>query len=131
MYATCCLGIGRDPLCVGFSFEQAGVLPMTRSAEFNTSASWRAAFREEWLRLAEGRADLRELDDWAIELYPTHWRRHPAEVAGEEWHGSTAAVQARRASKGQPRMQTFPQWVASRVCGIRSTTYGARDAQVR
>ena len=101
------------------------------SAEFKTSAAWRAAFRDEWLRLAEGRADLRELEDWAIELYPTHWRRHPAEVAGEEWHGSTAAVQARRAAKRQPRMQTFPQWLASRVCFIRSTTYGAHDAQVR
>jgi hypothetical protein len=85
------LGIGRDPipLCVEISFEQAGVLPMTPSAVFKTSIAWRAAFREEWFRLTEGRADLGDLEDWAIELYPTHWRRHPVEVAREEWHGST------------------------------------------
>lgn len=62
---------------------------MTPSAEFKTSIAWRAAFREEWFRLTEGRADLGDLEDWAIELYPTHWRRHPVEVAREEWHGST------------------------------------------
>ena len=62
---------------------------MTPSAEFKTSIAWRAAFREEWFRLTEGRADLGDLKDRAIELYPTHWRRHPAEVAREEWQGST------------------------------------------
>lgn len=67
-----------------------GVLLMTPQAEFPTSTSWRTAFRDEWFRLADSRSDVGDIENWAIELYPTHWRRHPVRVAREEWHESAS-----------------------------------------
>ena len=63
---------------------------MTPQAEFPTSNAWRTAFRDEWFRLADSRSDVGDIENWAVELYPTHWRHHPAQVAREEWHESTA-----------------------------------------
>jgi len=63
---------------------------MATSAAIETAGEWRNAFKEEWLRLAQGKVDAEQIADWAIELYPTHWRRDPAEVAREEWNGSAA-----------------------------------------
>jgi hypothetical protein len=61
---------------------------MTLPAEFPTSTAWRTAFRDEWFRLADSRSDVGDIENWAIELYPTHWRRHSVRVAREEWHES-------------------------------------------
>jgi hypothetical protein len=72
-----------------------GVLLMTLPAEFPTSTAWRTAFRDEWFRLADNRSDVGDIEEWAIELYPTHWRRHPTEVAHEEWHESRAESYSR------------------------------------
>jgi hypothetical protein len=68
---------------------------MTHSAEFPTSTAWRIAFQDEWFRLADSRSDLADVENWAIELYPTHWRRHPAAVAREQLHESTAESNGR------------------------------------
>jgi hypothetical protein len=61
---------------------------MKPQPEFPTSTAWRTAFRDEWFRLADSRSDVGDIENWAIELYPTHWRRHPVRVAREEWHES-------------------------------------------
>ena len=46
---------------------------------------WQQAFIAEWLRLAEGCADLLQMADTANELYQTHWASDPVEIAREEW----------------------------------------------
>lgn len=49
------------------------------------SQAWQWAFINEWCRLAEGRADLEQTADAALELYTAHGARNPVEVAREEW----------------------------------------------
>ena len=46
---------------------------------------WQRAFINEWCRLAEGRADLQQTADAALEIYTAHGARNPEEVAREEW----------------------------------------------
>jgi len=55
------------------------------SQQRSHSQEWQVAFINEWCRLAEGRADLGETADAALELYTVHCARNPEEVAREEW----------------------------------------------
>jgi hypothetical protein len=63
-------------------FDVLGTHPYPRQ-------EWRCAFVSEWARLAEGCADVAQTVEAAEELYARHGARNPAEVAREEWGGST------------------------------------------
>lgn len=53
--------------------------------QLSHSLEWQSAFIDEWCRLAEGRADLGQTAEAALELYTAHGARNPEEVAREEW----------------------------------------------
>jgi hypothetical protein len=50
--------------------------------------AWLRSFTHEYSRLVRGEADLEQLADWAIELYPANADRDPVEVAREEFETS-------------------------------------------
>jgi hypothetical protein len=50
--------------------------------------AWLRSFTQEYSRLVRGEADLEQLADWAIELYPANADRDPVEVAREEFETS-------------------------------------------
>lgn len=50
-------------------------------------SQWVGAFLAEWCRLSEGLADPEQSMEFAKELYASHGKRDPVEVAAEMWGG--------------------------------------------
>jgi hypothetical protein len=46
---------------------------------------WQRAFMEEWSRLAEGKVDIHQTADLAVELYRAHRDQDPVQVAREQF----------------------------------------------
>ena len=51
----------------------------------NRLVRWAEKFAAEMQRLTEGRAAFNDMLDWALELWPVHRERDPAEVARGEF----------------------------------------------
>ena len=64
---------------------QPNIPTMAYGQQLSDSQEWQRAFMNEWIRLAEGRADLEQTADAAIELYTAHGARNPVDVAREAW----------------------------------------------
>jgi hypothetical protein len=65
--------------------RQPNAPTMAYGQQRSHSQQWQRAFIKEWCRLAEGRADLEQTADAALELYTVHGARNPEAVAREEW----------------------------------------------
>jgi hypothetical protein len=50
---------------------------------------WQRAFADEWFRLSEGKADMRQAAEFAAELYRAHRDQDPVQVAREQWDAPT------------------------------------------